>query len=210
MKITNYFGFYSYLMKNRNTWQDHYTKRAKEENWLARSVYKLEEINRKYGLLKPGNRIIDLGCSPGSWSQYCLKHVKGTGEVIGIDQNDPGNFSAANFRFIQADILSVDPAWLSEKTGEVDLVISDLAPGTTGIRVTDTIRSLELAEKAFQIGVALLKKKGHFLCKIFEGAELKDFKKEVSNHFTGTHLIRPPAIRKRSREIYLLGYKYGK
>ncbi len=195
-------------MKKGNTWTDHYTRRAKEENWLARSVYKLEEIDRRFRLLKPGNRVIDLGCSPGSWSQYCIRQVKGDGEVIGIDCNDPGGFSAPNFTYIHADILNMEPEWLKQKTGEVDLVISDLAPSTTGIRITDTSRSLELAEKAYKIAVFLLKKRGHFLCKIFEGADLKEFKKDVSKHFEETHLIRPSAVRKRSKEIYLLGYKY--
>lgn len=194
-------------MVKKFKWKDHYTRRAKEEKWLARSVYKLEEIDRKYRLVRPGNRVVDLGCSPGSWSQYCIKRVKVRGEVIGIDYNDPGNFTAPNFKFIQADILTMEPEWLAGKTGEVDLVISDLAPRTTGIKITDTCRSLELAQKAYMIAITLLKKKGHFLCKIFEDVDLKKFKNDVSTHFEETHLIRPLAVRKRSREIYLMGYK---
>lgn len=207
-KITS--GFYSDLMKKGNKWQDNFTRRAKEEKWLARSVYKLEEIDRKYRILRPGNRVIDLGCSPGSWSQYCIKQIKGGGEVIGIDFNDPGNFSARNFKYIQADILTMEPEWIAGKTGEVDLVISDLAPSTTGIKITDTSRSMELVIKAYMIAIALLKKRGNFLCKIFEGADLKKFKKDVSIHFEETHLIRPSAVRKGSKEIYLLGLRFVK
>jgi 23S rRNA (uridine2552-2'-O)-methyltransferase len=202
------FRLFSDLMKKANKWRDHYTRRAREEKWLARSVYKLEEIDRKYRLLRPGNRVIDLGCSPGSWSQYCVKQVKGTGEVIGIDRNEPGHFPAPNFKYIQADILTMEPEWLAGQTGEVDLVISDLAPSTTGIKITDTSRSMDLAKKAYMVAIALLKKRGHFLCKIFEGAGLKKFKKDFYIHFEETHLIRPSAVRKRSKEIYLLGYKY--
>jgi 23S rRNA (uridine2552-2'-O)-methyltransferase len=193
-------------MKKGNTWQDHYTRRAKDENWLARSVYKLEEIDKKYRLIRPGNRVVDLGCSPGSWSQYCVKQVKMSGRVIGVDLNDKGNFSAPNFIFIQADILALDPDELARTTGEVDLVISDLAPGTTGIRITDEARSLELAKRAFLISATLLKKGGHFLCKIFEGGDFLEFKREISGWFEDIHLSRPLAVRKRSREIYLLGY----
>jgi 23S rRNA (uridine2552-2'-O)-methyltransferase len=188
-----------------NTWDDHYARRARKEQWLARSVYKLEEIDRKYTLMRPGHRVLDLGCYPGSWSQYCLRRVGPKGDVVGVDLKEPDRLSASNFRFIQADILDVDVEWLKCEIGPRDAVISDLAPQTSGIRVADVTRSLRLAEVAHRVALALLRKDGNFLCKIFEGAEIQVFRKEVFRHFRQGRTLRPAAVRKASREVYLLG-----
>jgi len=192
-------------MTNQNRWKDHYTYRAREEKWLARSVYKLEEIDKKHKLIIRGSRLLDLGCYPGSWSQYCIKKVGKKGEVLGLDIEQPSRISAGNFRYIRADILTIDTAWLARDIGEMDTVLSDLAPKTTGIRVSDASRSMDLAEKALEIALTVLKEKGHFLCKIFEGEDLKAFRDKTSRYFYQTRLIRPSAVRKRSKEIYLLG-----
>ncbi|MBW1914569.1 MAG: RlmE family RNA methyltransferase [Deltaproteobacteria bacterium] len=193
------------MAKKKNSWKDHYTSRAKDEKWLARSVYKLEEIDKKYKFIKKGCRILDLGCYPGSWTQYCLKKLGNNGEIIGIDLNRPTRFKARNFRFIAADILELDPGQLAGEVGQLDAVISDLAPNTTGNSIADTARSMELVEKALEIALSVLKKEAHFLCKIFEGEDLKGFKDRVSAHFNNVRLIRPAAVRKKSREVYLIG-----
>src|SRR5512136_1047901 len=125
-------------MGKTNTWEDHYTRRAREERWLARSIYKLEEIDRKVRLIRPGDRILDLGCYPGSWSQYSVVKVGPKGEVVGVDLKKPDRFSSPRFKFIQADVLSLDVEWLKKHVGTRELVISDLAPATSGIHVTDT------------------------------------------------------------------------
>jgi 23S rRNA (uridine2552-2'-O)-methyltransferase len=197
-------------MKRKNSWKDHYTDRAREEKWLARSVYKLEEIDKKHGIIKRGFRLLDLGCFPGSWSQYCLKKVGRKGEVVGLDIKSPDRINADNFRFIKADILTLETDRLAQEVGKVDAVISDMAPKTSGIRVADTIGSIALAEKAFEIARALLKEKGYFLCKIFEGEELKPLRNNVSEYFNQIKLVRPAAVRKRSREVYLLGLMFIK
>jgi len=191
-------------MGKTNTWEDHYTRRAREERWLARSVYKLEEIDRKVRLIRSGDRVLDLGCYPGSWSQYSVVKVCPTGEVVGVDLKKPDRFSSPRFRFIEADVLSLDVAWLRELVGTRDLVISDLAPATSGISVTDTSRSIELARRALELALAVLKKGGHFLCKVFEGPEVKAFRSELAEHFARVQAHRPSAVRKASREIYLL------
>ena len=191
-----------------NRWDDHYTRRAKKEKWPARSVFKLEEIDRKHKLLKRGMRVLDLGCYPGSWSQYCIKSVGNKGLVTGIDLKKPERVNFANFRFIHADVFSLDLKWLIKEAGAVDIVISDMAPSTTGIRTTDESRSLALAHRALEIARAALKKKGNFLCKVFEGEEFKAFTSELSNNFRTIKFLRPKAIRKRSREVYVLGLKY--
>jgi len=191
-------------MGKSNTWEDHYTRRAREERWLARSVYKLEEIDRKSRLIRSGDRVLDLGCYPGSWSQYSVVKVGPKGEVVGVDVKRPDRFSSPRFRFIEADVLSLDVAWLRELVGTRDLVISDLAPATSGIPVTDTSRSIELARRSLEIALAVLKKGGHFLCKVFEGPEVKAFRTELAEHFARVQAHRPSAVRKASREIYLL------
>jgi 23S rRNA (uridine2552-2'-O)-methyltransferase len=191
-------------MGRTNTWEDHYTRRAREEKWLARSVYKLEEIDRKAHLFRSGDRVLDLGCYPGSWSQYSVAKVGPKGEVVGLDVKRPDRFSSPRFRFVEADVLSLDVAWLKEQVGVKDLVISDLAPATSGVSVTDASRSIVLARRALEIALAVLKKRGHFLCKVFEGPELRAFRTELSGHFAKVQALRPSAVRKASREVYLL------
>jgi 23S rRNA (uridine2552-2'-O)-methyltransferase len=197
-------------MKSGNKWKDHYTEKAREENWLARSVYKLDEIDKKYKLIKQGSRILDLGCYPGSWTQFCIKKAGQGGKIIGIDLQKPTRVSSPNFRFIEADILAFDPGAFSQEIREIDLVISDLAPQTTGNKFTDTCMSMALVEKALEIAVAVLKKGGHFICKVFEGEDFKPFKDKASGYFDQTRILRPSAVRKRSREVYLIGINFNK
>jgi len=197
-------------MNKKNKWKDYYTNQAREEKWLARSVYKLEEIDKKYRLIRPGFRILDLGCYPGSWSQYCIKRVGKRGEVVGLDIKVPDFISTENFRFIEADILNPKTVRLVREVGKIDAVISDMAPKTTGISLVDTSQSLALAEKALEISLAVLKEKGHFLCKVFEGEDFKAFRDKVSGCFCQLKTLRPSAVRKKSREVYLLGLKLVK
>jgi 23S rRNA (uridine2552-2'-O)-methyltransferase len=191
-------------MGKTNTWEDHYTRRAREEQWLARSVYKLEEIDRKARLIRVGDRVLDLGCYPGSWSQYSVVKVGPRGEVVGVDVKRPDRFASPRFRFIEADVLSLEVDWLKKQVGLKDLVISDLAPATSGVSVTDTSRSIELARRALEIALAVLKKGGHFLCKVFEGPDVKAFRSELAEHFAKVQTHRPSAVRKASREVYVL------
>jgi 23S rRNA (uridine2552-2'-O)-methyltransferase len=188
-----------------NRWDDHLTRQARDEKWLARSVYKLQEIDNKYKLIGKGDRLLDLGCYPGSWSQYGIKKVGLEGDVVGIDLKRPNRLFYPNFRFLEHDILTLDIEWLSREVSPRDVVVSDLAPQTTGIRGTDAIRSVSLARRALDIALVLLKKKGNFVCKIFEGEDLEAFRSELSTHFRNTQTFRPRATRKRSREIYLVG-----
>ena len=192
----------------QNRWEDHYTRRAKKEKWLARSVYKLQEIDNKFKLIRKGSRLLDLGCYPGSWTQYALKKVGNQGEVVGIDLTKPDQLLMDGFRFIQADVMSLESQWLTREISPRDVVISDLAPSTTGISATDTSRSITLARKALEIACALLKRNGSFVCKILEGEDIKGFKAEVSGNFRQVRLFRPKATRKRSREVYLVGQSW--
>jgi len=190
-------------------WEDHYTRRAREEKWLARSVYKLQEIDRKHHLIRPGDRLLDLGCFPGSWSQYAIKRVGPRGEVVGFDLQEPDRLSAPNFRFVKGDVFALDLERLKEEIGPRDVVLSDMAPQTTGIRVADASRSVALARMALNIAAVLLRKGGRFLCKVFEGEDLKGLREEFSPHFKKIRTLRPAAVRKGSREVYLLGLGLG-
>lgn len=194
----------------RNRWEDHYTRRARQENWLARSVYKLREMDQRFNLIRAGDRLLDLGCYPGSWSQYGIEKVGVQGEVVGVDIRRPTGVCAANFRFIEADVLGVEADWLKEAVGLRDAVLSDLAPRTTGIAATDVACSLALARKALELAAALLAAEGRFICKVFEGEDLGLYRREAAARFRRIRLFRPQAIRKRSREIYLiaLGFKH--
>jgi len=189
-----------------NRWDDHYARRARKEHRLARSVYKLEEMDRKFRLIRPALRVLDLGCYPGSWSQYALMRVGPKGYVLGVDQMRPDRLEAPNFAFFQADILHWDPSQLTDRWGPVDVVLSDLAPKTTGNRSTDAARSMQLCRKALEVAISALRKGGDFLCKIFEGEESVAFRQEAGLLFRRTRLFKPAAVRKGSREIYLIGW----
>lgn len=191
-----------------NRWDDHYTRRARDEKWLARSVYKLQEIDRKFHVIHPGDNILDLGCYPGSWSQYGLQKVGPKGRVTGIDLLVPNRLSSPNFRFIQGDIFQIEPETFRLEMGPSDLVISDMAPKTTGNRISDVSRSMALARRACEFALILLKGRGNFVCKIFEGEDLKAFKSDISKYFKQVRVFRSQAIRKRSKETYLLGLDF--
>lgn len=195
-------------MAKGNKWADHYTSRAKNEKWLARSIYKLEEIDKKNRIIRKNDHVLDLGCYPGSWSQYSLKKVGPSGEVVGIDLKKPDLLSASNFKYIEADILSLDIQWLKKEIGHRNVVLSDMAPKTTGIRISDTAQSLALAERALEIAIVTLQKNGHFVCKVFEGEGFKTFRNQTSKHFNQTKIIRPSAVRKSSREVFFLGLTF--
>jgi len=188
-----------------NPWDDHYTEKARREKWLARSVYKLEEIDRKFRLIHKNDRVLDLGCFPGSWSQYATLKVGKGGDVVGIDLHTPKAFDPPNFRYMAVDMETASLEQLAAEIEPRNVVLSDLAPPTTGIRDTDASRSMFLAEQAARIALALLKDKGHFVCKIFEGEALKSFKIGIAPSFRQVRLFRPKATRKRSREVYLVG-----
>lgn len=189
----------------KSAWNDHYTRRARQERWLARSVYKLQEIDRKSNVIHKGDRVLDLGSYPGSWSQYGIQAVGPKGKVVGVDLREVRHIPSSNFLFIRDDVLTLDPVRLKARIGLLDVVLSDLSPKTTGIKDRDKAQSLLLAKRAFEIALVLLKKKGRLVCKVFEGEEVDDFKSQVRCCFRITRSIRPSAVRKGSKEVYVIG-----
>ena len=191
--------------------RDAYFYRAKKEGYPARSVYKLEEIDRKYHLVKKSSRILDLGASPGSWLKYCLKKIGKKEHIVAIDLEEPSLTLPPQVDFIKGDVLTmslpdlITPSSRRTQSSFFDLVLSDLAPMTSGIKEVDQARSLKLVERAIDIGKEVLKKGGNILVKIFESGEVPHLRKELSSIFYKVILERPQATRKGSSEIYILG-----
>jgi len=189
--------------------RDHYFKKAKQNNFAARSIFKLEEIDQKFKILKPGQTVLDLGASPGSWSQYCSQKVGAGGRVLGVDLK-PVTVNLKNAVFIQADLRSLELENVFREQGfrpPFDLVISDMAPNTTGIRSTDQARSFELCDLAFNVALSFLKKDGHFVCKLFHSDEFQDLREKIKNEFQQFHAVKPDSTRKISKEIFLVGIR---
>jgi 23S rRNA (uridine2552-2'-O)-methyltransferase len=181
-------------------WTDHYTKKAKDAGYGARSVYKLEEIQRRTNVIRRGARAVDLGCYPGSWSRYLL--AQGVSRLVGVDFSVPRGLQG---HFIEGSALEVEPATiLAALGGPADIVVSDMAPNTTGNRQGDHLRQIELAQRALELSCALLTPGGAFVTKLFEGSETQAFVAGVKSHFTGLRRIKPDATRKRSVELFVV------
>lgn len=187
--------------------RDHYFKKAKEQNFAARSVFKLEEIDKKHRLLKAKDWVLDLGASPGSWSQYSSQKIGPEGKVLGVDLN-PVTVKLNNAKFITADLrdLKLEEIFLSHGMDRAfDVVLSDMAPKTTGIRVTDQARSMELCELALDVARRFLKPQGHFVCKLFHSEEFAKLRDEMKKSFQKVDAVKPDSTRKISKEIFLVG-----
>jgi 23S rRNA (uridine2552-2'-O)-methyltransferase len=187
--------------------RDSYFKKAKEQGFAARSVFKLEEIDQKFKIVRPGQMILDLGASPGSWSQYCSQKIGSQGRILGVDLS-PVTVKLANATFIQADLRDLNLEELFRVEGfepQFDLVISDMAPKTTGIRNTDQARSFELCELALDIAQRFLKPRGHFVCKLFHSDEFSKLREEIKKRYQKFEAVKPDSTRKISKEIFLVG-----
>ncbi|MGC9031346.1 MAG: SAM-dependent methyltransferase [Minisyncoccia bacterium] len=194
--------------KNKNKWKDIYTDLARKLGYPARSVFKLKEINEIYKIIKKGDKVLDLGASPGSWSLYALKIVGKKGRVVAIDLNDLEIVFPENLEFIKFDILNDEI--FSKIKENFNVVLSDLAPLTSGILDLDKENSLILAKRAFEIAKNKLKDKGNFVCKIFESEKINSFLKEIKRYFNFVKRYRPKATRKRSSEIYIIAKEFQK
>ena len=185
--------------------KDTYFYKAKKEGYPARSVYKLEEIDKKYRLIKRGSKILELGASPGSWLKYCLNKIGEKGYIVAIDLEEPSLPLPSQVNFIRGDIFKIEARSLRAGSLGFNLLLSDLAPKTSGIKEVDQARSMELAERAIDAGKEVLKKGGDILVKLFESSEVQDLRKQLSKFFSKVTLERPGAVRKGSSEIYILG-----
>jgi 23S rRNA (uridine2552-2'-O)-methyltransferase len=187
-----------------NRWADHYTRKARQDGYAARSVYKLEEIQARHRILRPGNRVLDLGCAPGSWLLFAARIVGPQGRVVGLDLKPVTIALPAQARTVVADLR--DPGTVPEAGPDgFDVVLSDMAPATTGNRTTDAARSFDLAMAALEVARHRLKPGGAFVCKIFQGPDAKAFEMAVRRLFRETRLFKPQSSRKASKEIFVIG-----
>lgn len=186
--------------------KDFYFKKAKKENFVARSVFKLQEIDERFRLLQPGMQILDLGAAPGSWSQYASQKIGNSGKVLGIDLQ-PIRLTIPNVKFINADMRDLNlPKLFAEFkfTDLFDVVMSDMAPKTTGIRVTDQARSKELCDIALEVALRHLAPGGAFIAKLFHSEEFEKFRDSLRKYFETVNVLRPKSTRKASKEIFFI------
>lgn len=194
-------------LDDRGTRRDRFHQKAKKEGFAARAVYKLEEIDQKVSLFETGDRVLDLGCAPGSWLQYARKQVGETGILVGLDRPVGINAMKAlpNARLLSGDVMTVK---LEELTGDLsgfDVVLSDMAPDTSGIRSLDQSRSEALFERALEIAQAVLSPGGNFVGKLFQGPDFKKLMEAVRLTFDKMKTVKPASSRQISIEQYVVG-----
>jgi len=188
--------------KKNKPWQDHYSQQAKKERFPARSIYKLEEIQKKHRLIKKGDRVLDLGCAPGSWLLYAAKLTGPKGRVIGVDLKPVSIQVPSHIKIMTADVLALDSESLEK---DFNIVLSDMAPATTGHKSVDAARSYNLCEIALNIAQSILLPGGSFVCKIFQGPDFELFLDAVRAGFKRLKIFKPQSSRKASKEIYVIG-----
>ena len=189
---------------------DPWVKRAQAEGWRSRAVFKLQELDERYHLLRPGMTVVDLGATPGGWSQYAAHALRGKGRILALDILPMD--SIADVEFIQGDFREEEVLnRLLEALGgaRADLVMSDMAPNISGVASVDQPRAMYLAELALLLAADVLKPGGTFLVKLFQGEGFDDYVRELRGRFAKVSFRKPRASRPRSREVYALatGFK---
>lgn len=189
--------------------RDPYVKKARGSDYRSRATFKLQELDQQDHLLKPGQVVVDLGAAPGSWSQYAARRVGPSGRVVAVDilpmtpvrgvEFIHGDFTQDEVYRRCLEVVGAAP---------VDLVISDIAPNLTGVRVTDQARSLHLAELVLEFACQTLKPGGDLLIKLFEGAGTDQYRRELVQRFQRVTIRKPKASRDASREFYVLARSY--
>jgi 23S rRNA (uridine2552-2'-O)-methyltransferase len=196
-------------MSGSYRFQDHYFHRAKKDHYLARAIYKLEEIQKRHRLMRQGDKVLDLGAAPGSWVQFVNGVVGPRGCVVAVDLKPIDHPFERNVTILQRDVFEAALVEeLKQDHAPFDVVLSDMAPATSGIRSADSARSSLLFERALAVAEALLRPGGHFLAKIFQGSEFHDLLIAVKLRFRRVKVVKPDASKKTSKEIYILGMEY--
>lgn len=187
-------------------YRDFYFRKAKAENYPARSVYKLQELDAKFRLLRKGMKVLDLGAAPGSWSLGCAESVGASGLVLACDLQNTDTVFPAQVRFLQEDVfnISADFTQTLAELGPFDVVLSDMAPATTGNKFTDQCRSLDLVRRAFELAQCCLKPCGAFVVKVFQGPDVPQFRKGIKKYFQSVNSFKPKSSRAESKEDFLV------
>jgi 23S rRNA (uridine2552-2'-O)-methyltransferase len=190
-------------LSDRGKRHDSFFKRARKEGFAARSVFKLEEIDQRFPLFRKGARVLDLGCRPGSWLQYARKVAGDTAPLVGVDRT-PLDITIPNCRVVVGDIFEIPVADLLGPLAAFDVVMSDMAPDTSGIRAADQARCEALFEHAYFIAEKTLAPGGHFVGKLFQGPDFQRLVKQAREHFTDVRIVKPEGSRKESIEVYIV------
>ncbi|HSN24994.1 MAG TPA: RlmE family RNA methyltransferase [Kofleriaceae bacterium] len=196
-------------LDDRSTRHDRFHQKAKKEGFLARAVYKLQELDDKFALFKPGQRVLDLGCAPGSWLQYARSRVGDRGVLVGLDRA-PLRGDVAGARIEVGDVLTIDPKVLLGELPAFDVVLSDMAPDTSGVRSLDQARSEALFERALEIATSVLAPGGNFVGKLFQGPDFKKLSEAVRARFDQAKTAKPASSRQISIEQYVIGKGFKK
>lgn len=188
---------------------DPYVAAARAQGYRSRAAFKLAELDEKFHLLKPGGRVVDLGAAPGGWTQVSVRKVGERGRVVGLDLLPVDPVPGATI--LQGDFQDPAAEAAVERLldGQADLVLSDMAPNTTGHNATDHLRIMALAELALDFALRVLAPGGAFVAKVFQGGSEKAFLATLKQRFARVSHAKPPASRKDSAELYVVatGFK---
>jgi 23S rRNA (uridine2552-2'-O)-methyltransferase len=190
---------------------DYWQQKARKEGYPARSVYKLKEIDEKFGIFRSAGRVLDLGAAPGSWSLYVLRKMKGSGFLSSADLSplsrefDKGLFDGENFFFIQGDFTSAEVSGALLSKGPYSTIISDAAGATTGNNMVDAARSMYLAEEVINYAEKALATGGNLAVKVFQGGDSSALLKRIKSLFKTAKTFKPQACRSESVETYFIG-----
>lgn len=182
--------------------KDFYHQKAKKEGFVARSAYKLQEIQAKFRIIRNGAKVLDLGCSPGAWVQVALPLVGANGVVVGVDLEAMG-MKSPRFRFMHRDAFTLEASDLPE--APFDVILSDMAPKTSGVKIRDHALSVELCLHALEVARKFLKPGGSVVLKLFEGEDLAKVKAAMEAGYQSVKMFRPQSTRQASFEVYLIG-----
>jgi 23S rRNA (uridine2552-2'-O)-methyltransferase len=192
-------------LDDRGARRDRFHRQAKREGYLARAVYKLAEIDEKHAIFDKGTvRVLDLGCAPGSWLQYAREQIGERAVLVGLDRG-PLQKPPPGARIVVGDVMTIDPAVLRGDVPAFDVVLSDMAPDTSGIRHLDQARSEALFERALEIATLVLAPGGNFVGKLFQGPDFKKLTEAVRARFATAKAAKPASSRQISIEQYVIG-----
>jgi 23S rRNA (uridine2552-2'-O)-methyltransferase len=191
-------------LDDRSTRHDRFHQQAKREGFLARAVYKLEEIDAKHAIFDGGHRVLDLGCAPGSWLQYARQRIGERAVLVGLDRA-PLERPPSGARLLVGDVHTIAVAELLGDLPAFDVVLSDMAPDTSGVRHADQARSEALFERALDIATQVLAPGGNFVGKLFQGPDFKKLTEDVRARFASQKTAKPASSRQISIEQYVIG-----
>lgn len=190
-------------LSDRHSRHDRFHRQAKAAGYRSRAIYKLEQIDQRFQLFAPGGAVLDLGCAPGSWLQYAARRVGPQGHLVGLDRKLI-DLCLPNLRLLAGDVYEISREELLGDLSAFDVVLSDMAPDTIGVRHVDQLRSTALFEQALAVAVNTLRPGGHFVGKLFQGPGFTEVVKECRRLFEAVKIVKPEGSRSASIEQYVV------